>query len=263
MAVAAVKGVAARAAAAVGAPRAVVVGAGRRTRRARLASRQAVAGVIILRRSSDSIQERDIAEPLRSAPAPRTSRGEPRQQRGWTEVTVRTGVPILDAVVLSTRPTKALLGRLRRLQRCEESPNASDATPDELARAEGILFKDTLEWKTAYAELKQLLVTREHVPKGAETHAARVQHAKANRNVEHRRRSSHANVFHRKPVASPPPGFTARPRRRPPACDRGRARSPARDRRSPSTRRCRSSSRRRRDRRPRRRRARRSTRPPS
>ncbi len=101
---------------------------------------------------------------------------------------MRPGVPILDAAVLSTRPTKALLARLRCLLRCEESPFATDAYPDELARAEGILFKDTPEWQNAYAELKQLLATREHVPKGAESRAARTARAKANGNAEHRRR---------------------------------------------------------------------------
>jgi hypothetical protein len=60
---------------------------------------------------------------------------------------MRTEVQILDVAFISTLPTKMLLGRLRRLLRCEESRSASDAYPDELARAEGILFKDTLEWK--------------------------------------------------------------------------------------------------------------------
>jgi hypothetical protein len=81
-----------------------------------------------------------------------------------------------------------LLARRRRLLRCEESRSASDASPDELARAEGILFKDTPEWIIAYAELKQLLATREHVPKGAEVRSARTARATENRNVEHRRR---------------------------------------------------------------------------
>ncbi len=98
---------------------------------------------------------------------------------------MKTGVPILDITVLSTRSTKALLGRVRRLQECEESPDASDMDADELARVKGILFKNTPEWATAYADLKQLLATREHVPKGAETRADR---AKAGRSVEHRRR---------------------------------------------------------------------------
>jgi hypothetical protein len=57
-----------------------------------------------------------------------------------------------------------------------------------LAHAEGILFKDTLEWKRAYAELKQLLATREHVLVGAEASTARTDRAMANRNAEHRRR---------------------------------------------------------------------------
>jgi hypothetical protein len=101
---------------------------------------------------------------------------------------MKTGVPIPDITALATQPTKVLLGRLRRLQECEESAVASDADADELALVQGIRFKNTPEWAMAYADLKLLLATREHVPKGAETRAARIDRAKANRNVEHRRR---------------------------------------------------------------------------
>jgi hypothetical protein len=101
---------------------------------------------------------------------------------------MKTGVPILDVTVLATQSTKALLGRLRRLQRCEESAAASDADADELARMQGINFKNSPEWAKAYAELKLLLATREHVPKGTETRTARLDRAKANRSAEHRRR---------------------------------------------------------------------------
>jgi hypothetical protein len=74
------------------------------------------------------------------------------------------------------------------LLQCEDSRAGSDACPDELAHAAGILFKNTPEWKRAYAELNQLLATREHVPKGAEAGAARADRAMANRNAERRRR---------------------------------------------------------------------------
>jgi hypothetical protein len=60
------------------------------------------------------------------------------------ETALKTGIPVLDTEVLSAMQTRALLGRLHRLQRCEESASASNEDPDALARAHGILFKDTL-----------------------------------------------------------------------------------------------------------------------
>ena len=74
-------------------------------------------------------------------------------------------------------PTKQLLGRLHSLQQCEESAALSDRTPEEVARGEGILFKGTAEWQRAYADLKAMLATREHVPSAAERGQARQQRA--------------------------------------------------------------------------------------
>ena len=65
-------------------------------------------------------------------------------------------------------PTKQLLGRLRALQRCEESAALSDLTADEIAARTGILFKDSAEWRDAYSHLKAVLATREHLPTAAE-----------------------------------------------------------------------------------------------
>jgi len=59
---------------------------------------------------------------------------------------------------------------------------------DEVARVEGILFKDTPEWKTAYAAVKQLLAGREHVLTAAENSAARLDRTRTNRTAEHHRR---------------------------------------------------------------------------
>jgi hypothetical protein len=101
---------------------------------------------------------------------------------------LKNEVPILDPAVLTSMRTRELLGRLRRLQRCEESASLSDASPEELARATGILFKDTPEWKTAYTQLKQVLAIREHIPKGAETRVLRLDRAHMSRTAEHRRR---------------------------------------------------------------------------
>ncbi len=74
-------------------------------------------------------------------------------------------------------PTKQLLGRLRSLQRCEESAALSDRTPEEIAVSENILFKGTAEWQRAYADLKAVLTTREHVRSAAERAQARQQRA--------------------------------------------------------------------------------------
>jgi len=74
-------------------------------------------------------------------------------------------------------PTKQLLGRLLSLQQCEESAILSDRTPGEGAPREGIVFKNTADWRKAYADLKEVLATREHVPSAAERAKARQQRA--------------------------------------------------------------------------------------
>lgn len=55
-------------------------------------------------------------------------------------------IPILTADSLQSFPTKRLLGRLHALQRCEESATISDLSEQEIAAANGILFKDSTEW---------------------------------------------------------------------------------------------------------------------
>jgi hypothetical protein len=101
---------------------------------------------------------------------------------------LKNEVSILDPAVLPSMRTRELLARLRRLHRCEDSASLSDASPEELARVTGILFKDTSAWKSAYLALKQVLASREHVAKGAETRVFRVDRAHRNRTAEHRRR---------------------------------------------------------------------------
>lgn len=101
---------------------------------------------------------------------------------------LKTQLPVLDRAALDAMPTKALLGRLRRLLRCEESPDVCDASPDELARIAGIAFKSTASWQGAYEDVKAVLASREHVSKGAERRAARTEDARSNRSAEHRRR---------------------------------------------------------------------------
>jgi hypothetical protein len=76
-------------------------------------------------------------------------------------------IPVLPAASLQTMLTKQLLGRLRSLQRCEESAALSDRT-GEITASDGILFKDTAEWQRAYGDLKAVLTRREHVPSADE-----------------------------------------------------------------------------------------------
>jgi len=91
-------------------------------------------------------------------------------------------IPVLAAKSLTSMPTKQLLGRLHSLQQCEESAALSDRTPEEIAISEGILFKNTAEWHRAYADLKVVLATRQHVPSAAERANARQQRVKKKSN---------------------------------------------------------------------------------
>src|SRR4051812_9571097 len=103
-------------------------------------------------------------------------------------MSLKNQLPILDRAVLEELPTRSLLGRLRRLQRCEQSAVNSDASPEEIAHSTGIVFKDSLEWRTAYEHLKAILDEREHVPTGSERRIARNERARSAGAVEHRRR---------------------------------------------------------------------------
>lgn len=65
---------------------------------------------------------------------------------------------------LESLPTKALLARLKRLRWCEENPQSTDLTEDEIASAAGlILFKSDERWRQAVEDVKAILARREHV----------------------------------------------------------------------------------------------------
>jgi hypothetical protein len=76
-------------------------------------------------------------------------------------------VQLLNLKQLEALPTKALLGRLKRLHQCEESFESSDCDESEVA-SNTIQFKNTLQWQCAYKELNEVLSEREHLPKGNE-----------------------------------------------------------------------------------------------
>jgi hypothetical protein len=65
---------------------------------------------------------------------------------------------------LSDMSTGALLARLKRLQWCEESREFSALSDEEVAAAESlILFKSDHAWWSAYADVREILGTREHL----------------------------------------------------------------------------------------------------
>jgi hypothetical protein len=74
-------------------------------------------------------------------------------------------VPVFQRQDLESMPTKMLLARLDRLRFCEESAATSDLSKDEVGDVSGILFKDSAEWRQAYDDVKQVLATREHIPR--------------------------------------------------------------------------------------------------
>jgi len=96
-------------------------------------------------------------------------------------------IPIVTPESLLKMPTKQLLGRLRALQRCEESAALSDLGVEEIAANSGILFKDSTEWRDAYGHLKTVLAQREHIPTAAERTRTRTERGqlKPNRTSNH------------------------------------------------------------------------------
>ena len=71
----------------------------------------------------------------------------------------RVSRPDLEAL-----PTKALIARLTRLRWCEDGPHQSDLSAQEIAsEPDLILLKSDPEWQRAYADLKEVLASREHI----------------------------------------------------------------------------------------------------
>lgn len=76
--------------------------------------------------------------------------------------------PIINKDELMALHTGTLMARRKALLKCEESFCLSDRLgEDEPNPVETgfIEFKDTAEWKQAYAELKHVLAGREHIPR--------------------------------------------------------------------------------------------------
>lgn len=92
-------------------------------------------------------------------------------------------VEMKTAAELQDMHTGTLMRRRDALLACEESFALSDRYGHKATPPAGgdIEFKDTPEWRQAYAELKAELASREHVPSKQERKAIRRQRAQQKR----------------------------------------------------------------------------------
>jgi len=99
------------------------------------------------------------------------------------------GVRPYSTADLEAMPTRRLLGHLERLRICESNIATYEGQrfPPDYRPQELIYFKKDPRWNQQYAELKRILVRREHVPKSSERKARRIQKAAENRAKPHER----------------------------------------------------------------------------
>jgi hypothetical protein len=95
-------------------------------------------------------------------------------------------VPVLLPAQLARLGTRELLGRLNKLRKCIDSLTDTEYDEEDATLVEGIVFKDSPEWKRAYADVRLVLTTREHVPRGPEKTRARKGRALRNKTSERR-----------------------------------------------------------------------------
>lgn len=79
---------------------------------------------------------------------------------------------------LEAMHTGTLMNRRKALLKCEETSAHSDQTSHKPSN-DKIEFKDTPQWRAAYANVKSILATRENVPNKQERKAMRQEKAKA------------------------------------------------------------------------------------
>jgi hypothetical protein len=78
---------------------------------------------------------------------------------------LKRALPQLAREQIEAMPTGALLARLKRLRWCEESRDWSDLSDEQIASAAHlILFKSDPAWQSAYADVREVLGTRENRP---------------------------------------------------------------------------------------------------
>jgi len=74
----------------------------------------------------------------------------------------------IGASLLGSMSTQSLQKRLEQLRALHECFESSDWSEEEARSAsEMIAFKNTDVWKSAWLEVKEILATREHVPRGS------------------------------------------------------------------------------------------------
>lgn len=87
-------------------------------------------------------------------------------------------VVIIKRDQLITLHTGTLMKRRDELLKCDESLEMSDSLKTDLNSQDLIQYKNTKEWREAYADVKEILSTREHVPNKKERKLLRQQKAK-------------------------------------------------------------------------------------
>jgi hypothetical protein len=94
-------------------------------------------------------------------------------------------VKIIPLEGLEQMHTRSLLKRLKELLACEKSFELSDRfgyEPKPDPKITGFIeFKDSDEWREAYADVKEVLSQREHIPNSIERKQKRLDRAKRNK----------------------------------------------------------------------------------
>ncbi|MFT5727761.1 MAG: hypothetical protein ACI8PB_001902 [Desulforhopalus sp.] len=87
-------------------------------------------------------------------------------------------VVIIKRDQLMTLHTGTLMKRRDELLKCDESLEMSDSLKTKQNPQDLVQYKNTKEWREAYADVKEILSTREHVPNKKERKLLRQQKAK-------------------------------------------------------------------------------------
>jgi len=72
----------------------------------------------------------------------------------------------IDPLELENLSTKRILSYLKKLQQCEDGPELSDWTKEEVSKVDGIVYKSSREWIIQHQLVKSVLATRPHIVDG-------------------------------------------------------------------------------------------------
>ena len=96
-------------------------------------------------------------------------------------------IDIISKSDLKNLSTSSLLRRHKELLACEESYEMSEKFYYSEPALTGVIeYKNSEQWKRAYAELKEVLASREHIARPAEKKAKRLAKANERKNSERR-----------------------------------------------------------------------------